>query len=62
MFVAQCPECGGNLYILCCTVVPKGVRVTEDGFSIGDAVRMDTEDEYVICEGCQHTGPLEYRD
>lgn len=56
-FVAECPACGGDLYVVggrfeTCA------RLEPDGFNIS-GVQFDTSDEEVLCYGCKRMYSLD---
>lgn len=59
----HCPHCGAcpddaRLEVVSGTFVARRVLLTEDGFDLMDAKRLDTEDEVVRCDACGASFPL----
>jgi hypothetical protein len=60
MFSTTCKDCGAEdtLYIVACSAQFVGVQLTADGFSLGDAKQVNTDNEIVSCYDCQAEYPL----
>lgn len=60
MFSTTCIKCGAedSLYVTKFVTFLTGVPLTPDGFSIGDAKQVNTEDEWVQCSSCDEEYPL----
>lgn len=59
-FSPSCPYCGAeDLFVQKAVVRATGMALTADGFSSVDADALDTEDEWVVCNTCMRTFPLD---
>ena len=60
MFSTTCTKCGvvDSLDVILLNAVLLGCPLTPDGFAIGDAKQVDTENEWVQCRECDQSFPL----
>lgn len=54
-----CPECGSpDLFVIAGTFTARGMALMPDGFAFVDAKGVDTSDEIVACDECDHEAEL----
>jgi hypothetical protein len=58
MYVTECPECGGNLFLVAFKASCRIPVMERDGLDL-TLGPVNTEEEIVQCFDCGRTGPLE---
>jgi hypothetical protein len=58
MYVTECPECDGDLFLVAFKASCRIPVMERDGLDL-TLGPVDTEDEIVKCSECDWTGPLE---